>query len=159
MDLTDETVKPGFRVATVAIAGQTLALTQAEGKTYYANGHKLAGDLGDALKDKSVEDFRNKKLFDFGFNDPSKLDINGVSYDKSKQKQAIIDKLRDLSATGFAPSLKGTLDTTIVATSTKQEKVIINKQGDQYFAQRENDPTVYVLDAKSVDDLKAALKP
>jgi hypothetical protein len=38
------------------------------------------------------------------------------------------------------------------------EKVTIRKQGDQYFAQRENEPSIYQLDAKAVDDLQAAAK-
>ena len=36
------------------------------------------------------------------------------------------------------------------------EKVTITKQGDQYFAQRENEPSIYELDAKAVDDLQKA---
>ena len=37
------------------------------------------------------------------------------------------------------------------------EKVTINKQGDQYLAKRENEPSIYVLDSKAADDLiKAA---
>ena len=36
------------------------------------------------------------------------------------------------------------------------EKVTITKQGDQYFAQRENEPSIYELDSKAVDDLQKA---
>jgi hypothetical protein len=36
------------------------------------------------------------------------------------------------------------------------EKVAITKQGDQYFAQRENEPSIYELDSKAVDDLQKA---
>ena len=39
----------------------------------------------------------------------------------------------------------------------RYEKVTINKDGDCYDAQRENEPTVYVVDAKDVDDLQKAI--
>ena len=64
--------------------------------------------------DKGLDDFRNKKVFDFGFSDPGKIDIKGASYSKTGDKwmsggktmdntsvQSLIDKLRDLSATKF----------------------------------------------------------
>ena len=36
------------------------------------------------------------------------------------------------------------------------EKVTIRKQGDQYFAQREGEPSIYELDGKAVEDLQKA---
>jgi hypothetical protein len=51
---------------------QTVDIRKAADKTIYAKvstapaAFKVTGDLGDGLE-KSVEDFRNKKLFDFGF--------------------------------------------------------------------------------------------
>jgi len=75
--------------------------------------YKVASDLADTL-DKNLDDFRNKKLFDFGFSDPSKVELKTVTYVKSGDKwlagaknmdntsvQNLIDKLRDLSATKF----------------------------------------------------------
>ena len=72
--------------------------------------------MGDAL-DKGLDDFRNKKLFDFGFSDPGKVELKNAVYTKSGDKwmsgsktmdnasvQSLIDKLRDLSATKFADS-------------------------------------------------------
>src|SRR6202041_396769 len=59
--------------------------------SYYAKSsavagiYKVAGALGDSLG-KSPDDYRNKKLFDFGFNDPSKLEINGTAYQKAGDK-------------------------------------------------------------------------
>ena len=47
--------------------------------------YKIASDVGDGL-DKSLDDFRNKKLFDFGFSDPSKVEIKTASYTKSGDK-------------------------------------------------------------------------
>ena len=76
--------------------------------------YKTSADLADAL-DKGVDDFRNKKVFDFGFSDPSKVELKGATYTKSGDKwmsggktmdntsvQTLIDKLRDLAATKFA---------------------------------------------------------
>ena len=48
---------------------------------YYAKSsvvagvYKVSNDLGTGL-DKSLDDFRNKKLFDFGFNDPNKIEMH-----------------------------------------------------------------------------------
>ncbi len=36
------------------------------------------------------------------------------------------------------------------------EKVTITKQGDQYFAKREGEPSIYELDGKAVEDLQKA---
>ena len=36
------------------------------------------------------------------------------------------------------------------------EKVTIRKQGDRYFAQRENEPSIYELDATAVEALQKA---
>jgi len=145
---------------------------------YYAKSsavagfYKVAGDVGDSLG-KSVDDYRNKKLFDFGFNDPSKVEINGTAYQKSSDKwtsgstpyeagtvQTVIDKLRDLSASKFSdkPGGKPTLTVAVTAgDKNRYEKVTINKDGDSYNAQRDGEPAVYVVDAKDVDDLQKAI--
>ena len=161
---------------------QTLEVRKDKEKNDYARStategvYKVASDLGDAL-DKGLDDFRNKKLFDFGFSDPSKLEIvNGGAaaavYVKSGDKwmsgaktmdngsvQSLIDKLRDLSATKFAD--KGAGDAVFTATVTsndgkRTEKATVSKQGTQYFAKRENEPSIYELDGKVVDDLQKA---
>ena len=36
------------------------------------------------------------------------------------------------------------------------EKVLISKQGNDYVARRENEPSLYGLDAKTVDELSKA---
>ena len=40
--------------------------------------------------------------------------------------------------------------------SAKAERVIVSKQGDKYSAQREGEPSIYELDARSVEDLEKA---
>jgi hypothetical protein len=149
---------------------------------YYAKSSAVPGvfkataDLGTGV-DKALDDFRNKKLFGFGFNEPSKIDMHANGKTFSFQKggddwfsngkkldsisvQSFLDKLRDLSASKFidtgalgAP----TADITVVSNNGKStEKLLIAKQGSDYAAQRENEPALYGLDAKTVDDLSQA---
>jgi len=131
---------------------------------------KVAADLGTGL-DKSVDDFRNKKLFDFGFNDPSKIEmhVNGKLYSFAKggddwfsngkkvdsvSLQSFLDKLRDLSAAKFIDT--GSLGTPVIDITAGNEKLLIAKQGSDYVAQRENELALYGLDSKTVDDLTHA---
>jgi len=176
----------GTKVATATVTDssgtQTIEVRKDKDKNYYAKSSavegifKITSDVGDAL-DKGVDDFRNKKLFDFGFTDPSKLDIkNGagtpVTYTKSGDKwmsgskamdnstvQNLIDKLRDLSAAKFPAEGAGApvFEATVTSNSGKRvEKVTIAKQGTKYFAKRENEPSIYELDGKAVEDLQKA---
>ena len=149
---------------------------------YYAKSsavdgvHKVTTELGTAL-DKGLDDFRNKKLFDFGFSDPNKIEMrdNGKTYAFQKSSedwfasgkkmdsvsvQSFIDKLRDLTASKFDDSgTFGTpiLDVTVTSNDGKRiEKVLISKQGSDCIAKRENEPALYGLDSKNVDDLSKA---
>ena len=173
------------KVATATVtdsAGtQTIEVRKGKDNAYYAKSsvadspYKVAGDL-DGL-DKTADDFRNKKLFDFAFNDPTKLDVSGKTYQKAGDKwtvgsaqfdapglQAVIDQLRDLSASKFTEKMSGTPLMTLTVTSNtatgdngRVEKVTINKDGDSYAAQRDGDPSVYIIDAKNMDDLQKAI--
>jgi hypothetical protein len=169
------------RVATVVVAdaggNQTLEVRKDKDKNCYARSsavegtYKVASDLADAL-DKNLDDFRNKKLFDFGFSDPNKVELQTVTYAKSGDKwlagsktmdntsvQNLIDKLRDLSAAKFPEKGGGqpVFEARVTSGDGKRvEKVAITKQGTQYFAQRENEPSIYELDGKAVDDLQKA---
>ncbi len=144
-------------------------------KNYYAKStavegiYKVANDLGEGL-DKDLNSFRNKKLFDFGFNDPTKVTIDKTTYEKSAEKwmvggkqmesasvQAVVDKLRDLASTKFLDSGTGAtvLEAGITSNDGKRhEKVTIMKQGAGYIAKRENEPSVYELDGKVVEELQ-----
>jgi Domain of unknown function (DUF4340) len=171
----------GAKVATATVTDasgtQTLEVRRDQEKNVYARSSAVEGiykanvDLGDAL-DKGLDDFRNKKLFDFGFSDPSKVDLKGASYTKEGDKwksggkvmdntsvQNLIDKLRDLTATKFAEKGGGqpVFEATVTSNSGKRvEKVVVSKQNNQYFAQRENEPGIYELETKSVEDLQKA---
>jgi len=134
---------------------------------YYAKSSAVAG----------VDDFRNKRLFDFGYRDPNKVEMhdgakayfltysgdNWWSADGKKMDpdsvELFVDKIRDLSAAKFvnqgftAPAI--TL--AVVSNDGKlMEKVTIGKSGDVYVAERQNDPAFYQLDASAVPDLQKA---
>src|SRR5215472_10721585 len=148
---------------------------------YYAKSSAVAGvykvpsSLGTST-DKSLADFRNKKLFDFGFVDPDKIEIhdgaksyflthsgsdwwsNGTKMDESTVS-TVIGATRDLSATKFPDSGfdVASLNITVTSDSGKRvEKVLIAKNGDRYVAKRENEPAVYELNASAITDLQKA---
>jgi hypothetical protein len=173
--------KLGVVTTTDATGNQTLEVREVDkdkDKTYYAKSsavegiYKVQNDLGEAVN-KGVDDFRNKKLFDFAWSDPTKVQVGTAVYQKSGDKwtrdgktmdstsvQNLIDKLRDLAATKFQDAGAGTVALEVTVTSNdgkRVEKIAINKQGDQYLAKRENEPSIYVLDSKAAEDLiKAA---
>jgi hypothetical protein len=166
-------------VATVQDAGgaHTLEVRKDKDKNYFAKGssvegaYKITADVGDAL-DKGLDDFRNKKLFDFGFSDPSKVEVKGASYTKSGDKwmsgakamdngsvQTLIDKLRDLSATKFVAAGGGepVFEATVTSNNGKRvEKVTIRKSGNTYFAQREGEQGIYEVDPAAAEALQKA---
>jgi hypothetical protein len=161
---------------------QSIEVRKTKDNTYLAKStavdgvYKVAAEVGTAM-DKGVDDFRNKKLFDFGFTDPSKLDLGGKLYEKNGDKwftgstqvdsssiQAVVDKLRDLAATKFPDKVAGSPVLSLAVTwgdKSKVDKVAINKSdarsGADYIAAREGDPAAYGLDSKSFDDLQQAI--
>jgi hypothetical protein len=171
----------GTKVAVASVTDasgtETLDVRKDKDKNYYAKSsavdgiYKITADLGDGL-DKKVDDFRNKKLFDFGWTDPNKVEVGKLTVEKSGEKwmngakqmdassvQSVVDKLRDLAATKFVGTGGGApvLDITVTSNSGKRvEKLSITKQGDTYFAKRENEPSIYQLDGKAVEDLQKA---
>jgi hypothetical protein len=175
---------PRIAVATVTDASGTQTIEvhkNAKDNSYYAKStaiegiHKVADDLGQGV-DKALEDFRNKKLFDFGFAEPTKVEVrdgtNTYAFQKSGEKwtaggkemdsvgiQSLIDKLRDLSSIKFVDSGFTTpaIDLAVTSTDGKRvEKVQISKSGNQYFARRENEPAIYELDSKAVEEMLRA---
>lgn len=174
------------RIANVTVIDnsgpQTMEVRKDKDKNYYAKSsavegiYKIASDLGDAL-DKSPDDFRSKKLYEFGFAEPSKIQLQNVTYQKTADKwmngtqemdsisvQGLIDKLRELQASKFADKAAGAVvfEAAVTANDSKNnprtEKVTITKDGDKYYAVRASEPGVYELDSKAVDDLEKAAK-
>jgi hypothetical protein len=137
--------------------------------------YKISNPLGEELA-KGLNDFRNKKLFDFGFDDPDKLDLrdagqsylftkggqdwwlNGKKMD-STGVQALIDKLRELNSPTFPNSGFATpsIELTVTSDAGKRvEHVLISKAGDKYIGKRENEPALYQLDSSSVSGIEKA---
>src|SRR5579883_183850 len=134
--------------------------------------HKVTKDLGEGV-DKALDDFRNKKLFDFGFADPTRVEVKDgaktVVFEKSGDKwmsggkpmdstsiQALIDKLRDLAATKFVDSgfTAPALELTVVSNERKRtEKVQIAANG---IARREGDASFYQLDPNVLNEVRSA---
>jgi len=154
---------------------------------YYAKStavaavYKISSGTATGL-DKRIDDFKNKKLFDFGFTDPDKVELhdgaksyflthsgrdwwsNGTKMDPSTVS-VLIDRIRDLSASNFAETgfAASALDFAVTSDGGKRiEKVSLSKVGDKYLAKRENEPALYLLEASAVTDLQksaADLKP
>jgi len=167
---------------TDAAGTQQLQIRKDKEHEYYARSsvvegtYKVTPGVGSAF-DKSVEDLRNKKLFDFGWTEPTRIEVRdgakSASYERSGEKWmagakqmdavsvgAVADKLRDLSATGFADKGFSTpsIDLSVTSSDGKRvEKVSISKTGNDWFAMRENEPTIYRLDANVVDGLQKAI--
>jgi hypothetical protein len=174
----------GTEIATANVTDasgvQTLRVRK-DKDTYYAKSsavegaYKVDADLGKAL-DKGLEDFRNKKLFDFGYSEPNKIEIhdgpkayflmrnasdwwsNGKKMDMDSV-QSVISKLRDLAADKFPDSgfASPTIDVLVASEDGKRtEKIQIAQSSDGYIAKRENEPALYHVTGGSIEDLQKA---
>jgi hypothetical protein len=149
---------------------------------YYAKSsivqgeYKVSSVLGTGL-DKTLDDFRNRKLFDFSFDDPNKIELrigskayyltrggedwwsNGKKMDPGTV-QTFVSKLRDLSASKFVDSgfkSPATVEASVTSNDGKRvEKVLMSKSGNDYIAERENEPELYQVESSAVDDLQKA---
>ena len=173
--------KPVATARLTDVAGTQELQVRKNKDDYYAKSSTAAGvckvlsSVGSSM-DKSLDDFRNKKVFDFGFVDPEKIEIHdgaksyfltrsgsdwwsdGTKMDEGSVSTLVSD-IRDLSATKFPDSgfTTPSLDVTVTSDSGKRvEKVSIAKNGDRYIAKRENEPALYELNASAVTDLQKA---
>jgi len=152
-----------------------------EKDTYYARSsvvdgvYKVDPTLGEAL-DKKLNDFRDKKLFDLGYTDPGKIEMhsgskayfltrNGEDWWSNGKKmdagrvQTLISDLRDSTASKFVDSgfAAPTIDLTVTSDDGKKvERVRVARSGKGFLAKRENDPTLYYLDANLIDAIQKA---
>jgi len=142
---------------------------------------KVTKELGEAI-DKNLDDFREKRLFDFADSNPEKIEIqigsksyfltrSGEDWWRDGKKMdavsidSVIRAIRLLSATKFVTSGFSSPIATLTVTSNdgkRVEKVEVSKEGKGSIAKRENDPLLYELDAKVFEDFQKAadeLKP
>jgi len=165
---------------------QTLEIRKAK-DDYYAKSSNVAGiykvlaSVGTSA-DKRLDDFRTKKLFDFGFTEPDKIEMHDGSKgyivthggsdwlsDGKKMDESTVSPLvgaiRDLTASKFVDSgfASPVMDITVMSDSGKRvEKILISKDGDRYVAKRENEPALYEIPPSSYTDLQnsaAGMKP
>ena len=182
---SDAAFAHGTPVATVKVTDESSTEQMQIRKSkdsYYARSsviegaYKLDSSLGDAVN-KKVDDFRNKKLFTFGYADPSKLEIHSASktysllrggqewWDNGKKMDessvaTVISDLRNLSADNFVDSgfTGPEIEVTVTAEDGKRvEKVQIAKSGSNYIAKRDGDSTLYQISTASVGDLQKAV--
>jgi len=124
--------------------------------------------------DKAPFDFANKKLFDFGFDFPQKIEMRlaGKSYvitfmgDEWKSNgtrmdatsvQSVIARIRDLEATRFVASGFGkpVIEFTVTASDGQRvERVALSKSGNDYIGRREGRPALYVVSPTLITDLE-----
>ena len=168
--------------ATDAAGTQQLEVRKSKENLYLAKSgsvpgiYKVADELGTAL-DKSLNDFRNRKLFDFGFEDPARIQIqsggkasllerkgedwllNGKKLDGATVTP-FLEGLRGLSALNFVKTgfTTAVFEATVTQSDGKTtEKVMVSKTGNFHYAKREGDAVEYEIDPKAFTDLEAAL--
>ncbi|MFM2124087.1 MAG: hypothetical protein RL328_538 [Acidobacteriota bacterium] len=165
------------RVTTPA-GTQTLEVRKLE-TDYYARSavgtFKATPNLGPGV-DKSLDDFQNKKLFDFGFDDPTKLTFKSKDDDKTFEKsgmdwlmngrtmdsvsvQNMIDKFRDLAAASINEGSIGKAEIELTVTSKRgTEKVSLAPSGEDFAAQRDRESGVYRITAAALSELRQAVQ-
>lgn len=147
------------------------------GKSSTVDGvYKIAGDFGKSF-DKSLDDYRSKKLMDFGYDDPVRIDLDFAgkkSVVERKDKEwmlngkkvdtatlmPFLDALRAFSALKFVPAGFTAAASTVSVTQKDGktvEKLLLSKTGNFIYAKREGEAGEYEIDPKSLADLEGAL--
>ncbi len=176
--------KPVVVVRVTDLAGtQQLELRKSKDNDYYARGstvegvHKLSSHVGDGLG-KTLEDLRNRKLYDFEWDPPTRIEIRDggqrTVFEKREDKwlrggktldaasmNSFIDNLRDLTALKFKEQGFGEVEFEASVTSDagkRVEKVQFSKSGENFLARRDGEPSLYEIDAHAVVTLRQAVK-
>ena len=162
---------PAAAVEIVDEAGtHTLTIAKDSDDNYFAKSSDLEGGVYEVSStmaeglDKKLEDFRNKKLFDFGFKEIAKLELRDgdtrVVVEKKEDKwrltsedereldsgkvQAAIDKLRNLTATSFTSDDESDLDKYGLSSPAIEAKVATTEgSGDEVMISSPDEDLVY----------------
>ena len=145
------------------------------GKSSTTDGiHKLSDELGKSVE-KTLDDFRSKKLTDFGFEDPARIELdfggkkstlehkgadwiwNGKKAD-AESVNGLLDALRGFGALSFVDKKFTAPVSTLTITHRDGktiEKVLIAKVGNFVYAMRQGEIGEYEIDPKTLSDLEA----
>lgn len=162
---------------------QSLEVRKTKENSYLAKSSGVTGifavseELGSGL-DKPGDEFRNKKLFDFGHDEVERIEfkkegkstlvekkgddwsLNGKKADAASVTQ-VVDLLRAMQGMKFVKKAMGaaSVEISVKAKGGKAaEKVLVSANGNFRYAQREGEPTEYELDPKVLSDLEAAFQ-
>lgn len=185
---SEATAGPGARPfasfeAVDAAAVHRLTVEKDKENTYYARTTAMPGvfKISSATAEglhKKLEDFRNKKVFDFGWSDPQKIELSRgdvrLAFEKKGEKwyagakeapaekiQGLLDYLRNLSARSFpagevAALKKPAAEAKVTSDNGKRvERVFLAAGPDsRYYAARENEPSVYEIEESAWQDFQ-----
>jgi hypothetical protein len=164
--------------ATDAAGSQELQVRKNQ-KAYYAKTtamegtFKVADALGEAV-DKSLDEFREKRLFDFASDNPEKIELHdgakaiyltrsGEDYWEDGKKldalsvDGLLRSMRELTADKLVTTGFTTPELTLTATSRDGklvEKIGFARVGKSYVAKRNDEAILYELDSKGIEDLR-----
>tara|TARA_Y100000588_G_scaffold392805_1_gene506110 strand:+ start:15755 stop:17128 length:1374 start_codon:yes stop_codon:yes gene_type:complete len=173
----------------------TLTVVQERGgdEKYYAKSSDTVGtfEVSSAVTsslEKTLDDFRNKKLFDFGFKNIANLDVrdDGTNLQIQKQGdtwrlisqnnreltsvkvQALIDKLRNLTATAYPSDraadfvrydlTKPVVEVKVTTEEGTVDEVIANfSRKDKAYAARKGQSSIYEVEVATLKQIQTAI--
>jgi hypothetical protein len=172
----------GLLRVTLSNGMQQLEVRKAKDNSCYAKAastpdiHKANEDLCGAL-DKELDEFRNKNLFSFGFDDLQHIEVKadgkstvlerkGQDWMLSGKKadaatvQPVADQLRMMAGMKFVKGQMGAsfLEISVLAKDAKaSERVMVSKKGNFHYAQRQGEAIEFEVDPKVISDFRSAL--
>ncbi len=139
--------------------------------------YRASAELGKAVE-KNLEDYRARKLMDFGFDEPQRVQVDSggktnvfenkgegswVWNGKKADPSTVNELIRSLSVISAINFVERKFTTAIFSVNVVQkdgktvEKLEIAKAGNFHYARREGEPGEYEIDPKAFADLEAAL--
>jgi hypothetical protein len=159
----------------------TFEVRESKGE-YYARSNMVEGafkismDTGTGLN-KSLDDLRSKKIFDFSFDDPNKIEFNDNGklqiFEKSGENwtsggktmdsisvQNLVDKLRDFGIAGYEAPAVAQAEITITVVSkngSRTETVEMQAKGTDWSARRMGSNETYRVTGTDITSLRQAV--
>jgi hypothetical protein len=165
-----------------AAGAQSLEIRKAKDNSYLAKAsanegiYSVTEELGSAV-DKAPEEFRNKKLFSFGFAELERIEVKnngkatllerkgedwllGGKKADASTVQPVVDQLRMMQAMKFARNAVSSpfFEISIQARGTKSsEQLQVSRKGNFHYAKRVGEAVEFEIDPKLISDLESAL--